>query len=62
MRGGLTALAVLAAAAALTVASLYVSSAYFAPGQPSISRADARVMTLDRADLEQAANLYRRAP
>jgi len=62
MRVCLTVLAVLAAAAIIAVAALYVSSAYYAPDHAAASRAHARVITLDDADLQRAANLYRAVP
>jgi hypothetical protein len=62
MRACLTILIVLAVAASMAVASLYVSSAYYAPDHAVPSRANARVMTLDNVDLEQAADLYRPVP
>ena len=53
-------LAVVTAAAIMAVAGLHVSSGYYAPDHAAA--ADARVITLDDADLQRAANLYRAVP
>jgi hypothetical protein len=60
MRASLIALAVLGAQGIMTVAMLRVGSAYEAGGGATLSLPTSS--TLDQADLERAAALYRFAP